>query len=324
MLDVRRSIALAVLCWLGLATSVQAEIGKCGEPATPIHEIQGAGVHTDRIDKPEVIEGVVVGDFQTNTLHGFYVEEEDSQQDADPATSEGMFVFQENSTVDVAVGQLVRVAGHVFEFDGTTELTHVRVLICPGTPLVTPHKLEFPLPDRAELERYEGMLVEISQPLTVTGNYDLGRYGTLELSVGGRLFQPTQLASKGPAALALTRENDLRRILLDDADGRENPLPIPYKSSDNTRRVGDTLPHLRGILDDRFDAYRIMPVEPPQFEPANPRPPAPGRAGRLRVASANVFNYFTTLDDHRPHCGPSGAEVCRGANNPQELARQRA
>ena len=311
MLDVRGSIAFALLAQLSLLATARAQIGTCGSPATPIHTIQGPGTHTAIMDQRVEIEGVVVGDFQKTSLNGFYVQEEDTQHDDDPNTSEGMFVFQDSTTADVELGQLVRVAGNVLEFDGTTELTHVRVLICPGTAVATAQKLELPLRgDRGVLERYEGMLVEIAQPLTVTGNYDLGRYGTLELSVGGRLFQPTQLAVKGPPALELQAKNDLSRILLDDGDGRENPVPIPYKSADNTRRVGDTLPGLRGVLDERFESYRIQPVEPPHFEQANPRPPVPAAPTGLRVASVNVYNYFTTLKE-------------RGASTVDELARQR-
>ena len=40
------------------------------------------------------IEGVVVGDYQgPGQFSGFYVQEEDADADADPATSEGIFVF---------------------------------------------------------------------------------------------------------------------------------------------------------------------------------------------------------------------------------------
>jgi hypothetical protein len=40
------------------------------------------------------------------------------------------------------------------------------------------------------------------------------------------------------------------------------------------------------------------------------------------VASFNVLNYFTTLDDSGPICGPSGTFGCRGADNAAEFIRQ--
>jgi predicted extracellular nuclease len=65
---------------------------------TKIHDVQGNGSASPLINQTVTIEGVVVGDFQqAGGLGGFYVEEEDPDQDADPATSEGVFVF--NSTV---------------------------------------------------------------------------------------------------------------------------------------------------------------------------------------------------------------------------------
>ncbi|HKU42974.1 MAG TPA: hypothetical protein VJR89_32665, partial [Polyangiales bacterium] len=200
-LAIRSILVVAAVLVTRTAQAEIAPIGKCGDPATPIHDIQGSGTHTGVLDQAKVIEGVVVGDFQTTSLRGFYVQEEDDQRDADPATSEGMFVFQSDNTTDVRVGQLVRVGGNVAEFDGTTELTNVwRVLICPGTPVASPVELSLPVRDRGELERYEGMLVNVAQQLTVTGNHLLARYGTLELSAGGRLLTPTQLAPKGDPA----------------------------------------------------------------------------------------------------------------------------
>ena len=41
------------------------------------------------------------------------------------------------------------------------------------------------------------------------------------------------------------------------------------------------------------------------------------------MASFNVLNYFTTLDDSGPICGPLQNQDCRGADNDTELTRQR-
>ena len=46
------------------------------------------------------IEGVVVGDYQgAGQFGGFFVQEEDAEADADPATSEGIFVFNTSFAV---------------------------------------------------------------------------------------------------------------------------------------------------------------------------------------------------------------------------------
>lgn len=59
-----------------------------------IHDVQGNGAATPIPGSTVAVEGVVIGDYQATTqLSGFFLEEEDADHDADPATSEGVFVF---------------------------------------------------------------------------------------------------------------------------------------------------------------------------------------------------------------------------------------
>src|SRR5262245_38447376 len=122
-------------------------LGACGEPATLIHDVQGAGLTSPLVGMQVVIEGIVVGDFQNNSqadngnLSGFFVQEEDADVDANQATSEGIFVFAPGSTgTDVRNGDKVRVRGTVAEFNGVTEITNVSGLLqcSPGNSLPTP------------------------------------------------------------------------------------------------------------------------------------------------------------------------------------------
>ena len=58
------------------------------------------------------VEGVVIANFQgTNKLQGFFLQEEDADADADPATSEGIFIFCGTCPTAVAEGQRVRATG---------------------------------------------------------------------------------------------------------------------------------------------------------------------------------------------------------------------
>ena len=67
--------------------------GNCGEPATLIHAIQGSGA-TAALTGSRTIEGVVTFDSQaTGQFDGYFVQEEVADQDSDPLTSEGIFVF---------------------------------------------------------------------------------------------------------------------------------------------------------------------------------------------------------------------------------------
>jgi uncharacterized protein len=300
----------------------------CGDPATPIHAIQGSGLTSPMNGATNVvIEGIVTGDYQAgDQLGGFFVQEEDGDADADPATSEGIFVF--NSASPVSAGDKVRVRGTVTEFltSGVTltELTNVSsVTVCGFGNSVTPATVLLPVASLTDWERYEGMLVSIPQDLTVTDTFTLGRFGEVGLSVGGRLLNPTNVATPGAAAIARQDLNDRSRILLDDANGQQNidptRYPAPGLSASNTLRLGYKVGGLTGVLEQRFGLYRVQPVGPISFSADNQRAATPDPVGgNLKVASFNVLNYFNG------NAVGGGFPTPRGANTAAEFARQRA
>ncbi|MFO6004359.1 lamin tail domain-containing protein, partial [Pseudomonas aeruginosa] len=226
--------------WLGYPRDTFANLGQhgAGEPGggeeaglRPIHEVQGAGAESPLVNQRVAIEGVVVGDFQNaSELKGFYVQQEDATVDGDPATSEGIFVYDGGNGSDVKLGDRVRVTGQVREFNGLTELVgplQVSVL-ASGVALPTPAGISLPLASADALERYEGMRVQLRQTLTVNEVYNLGRYGEVLLSSGGRQMTPTNVVAPGEQAKAMQARNDLDRILLDDGRSGQNPDPIRY------------------------------------------------------------------------------------------------
>jgi predicted extracellular nuclease len=299
----------------------------CGDPATFIHTIQGSGPASPEEGNNHVIEGVVVGDFQTGDhLRGFFLQEEDVDADVDPMTSEGIFVYDGSSpAVDVSVGDVVRVQGEVVEYYGLTELTNIsNIAVCSGTATATAATVQLPVSSLDQWEWYEGMLINIPQTLYATGNYYQGRYGEVDLSVGDRLDNPTNVVAPGPDAVALQELNDRSRIQLEDGRTAENPSPAPYIGDGGTLRAGDTIPDLTGVLHYAYGAYELHPTETVNFTRVNTRDATPlDVGGTLKVASFNVLNYFTTLDGSGDICGPLGNLGCRGADNAFEFTRQR-
>jgi len=288
--------------------------GACGHPATmAIHDVQGSGeVSPFKSASGVIVEGVVVGDFQdiSTQLKGFFLQEEDEDADSDPLTSEGIFVY-DYGFLDVSVGDVVRVKGDVTEYYDLTELNKVSNMAVCGTGTATAAELTLPVSDLGIWEQYEGMLIHIPQTLYATDNYNQGRYGEVTLSVGDRLYNPTNVVTPGAAAIALQDLNDRSQIQLEDGRTAENPVPAPYFGVDNTLRAGDTLPELTGVVHYSFDAYEVHPTEEIAFTRVNDRllnPPEVG--GALKVASFNVLNYFTTLGS-------------RGADDAAEFERQR-
>ena len=311
---------------------IPPDLGSCGDGlATLIHTIQGS----DAASSPDagqfrVIEGVVVGDFQGSTgLNGFFVQEEDADADGDSLSSEGIFVFDGAFGVDVDNGDVVRVRGLVAEFFGLTEITSVLdVVDCGTTGTASAASVTFPVSAVDDLEDTEGMLVNIPQTLHVSGNFNQGRFGEVDLSVGGPLDNPTNIVAPGVPALAQADLNNRSRIQLDDGSNVQNPVPLPpYIGAGNTLRTGDTVSSLTAVLGFSFGAYELHPQDSSavSFTRVNVRPSAPPAVGgSLTVAAYNVLNYFLTLDTGPDICGPSGTLGCRGADNAVELAQQRA
>ncbi|MCB0250614.1 MAG: ExeM/NucH family extracellular endonuclease, partial [Anaerolineae bacterium] len=313
--------------------------GCFGGGTTPIHDIQGSGLVSPIVGQQVVVEALVNADYQSvSSIRGFFMEEPDGEQDANPATSEGIFIYDNNFGVDVAVGDYVRVSGTVGEFQEQTQLTSITsVTLCENDPVsATPVSVTLPFSETVYPERFEGMSVTLPQTLTVSENYNLGRGGILTLS-NGRLQQPTNVVDPGAPANALQDANNLNQITLDDGNLAQNPDPIVYPPPEltalNTVRSGDEVSEILGVMTQGTPGwssagilYRVYPYEMPTFTAANPRPvaPDPVRAGgSLRVSSFNVLNYFLTLAENGPICGPTQDEDCRGAYNSSEFTRQR-
>jgi len=312
----------ALAAALGLSpTSAAAWLGACGAPATPVHSIQGAGRSSPLLGQERVVEAVVAGAFAgfPEGLGGFFVQEEVA--DADPATSEGLFVFDGGLGAGLAAGDRVRVRGRVREFFGRTELSGVGELRrCPGRGRVPPTRVRLPVADPAEWERWEGMRVRIEQRLVATDHWNLARFGEVVLAAGGRLWQPTHRRAPGSPALALGARNERRRILLDDGSRAVDPDPTPYldRPDGGTLRLGDGIVRLEGIVDFAFGRYRIHPTRGVRFLPGSRRPETPPRvAGTLRLVAWNLANHFNGD-------GRGGGFPTRGARSLEELERQRA
>jgi len=299
-------------------------LAQCGDPMTAISAIQGSSSESPLLGQSVAIEAIVVAQLQDdNQLSGFFVQEEDFDVDADPATSEGLFIYAD--TPAVAVGDKVVVNGQVDEYFGLTQLNQVASIdICASNQtLPSAASLSLPLTASDELETVEGMSVAFNQMLTVNEVYQLGRYG--EFMIGdGRRYIPTEVAEPGAAAEAVLEANALNSLIVEDGIATQNPDPVifpaPELSAYNSLRIGDTLASLNGVMTYSFSAYKVIPTVTPVFQGTNARTlePTATPGADLRVASFNVLNYF-----NGDGMG-GGFPTERGAETPFELERQQA
>ncbi|HNS52525.1 MAG TPA: ExeM/NucH family extracellular endonuclease [Anaerolineae bacterium] len=306
---------------------------QCGDPYTFIYDIQGSGMDSPLVGTEVALEGVVVGDFQNNgisdngDLNGFHVQ--DPTGDGLATTSDGVFVYYSANTIDVAVGDAVRVRGVVSEYNGMTEVTASQVWLCSSGNSILPTPITLPQVTVDEYEPYEGMLVTFPDALYISEYFNFDRYNEMVLT-DARQNTPTAVYEPGsPEQAALAALNALKRITLDDGRTVQNPDPALHPNGavfdmSNLFRGGDALTNVTGVLDYSFNLYRIQPVQGATYTPVNVRPPTPDDVGgSLKVASFNLLNYFTTIDTGQPICGPNGNLECRGADTVEEFERQR-
>lgn len=304
------------------------ELGACGTSATLISAIQGNTLSETNGASPLVgdvvtVEAVVTGTYfeGPKPLNGFFLQEEDADQDGDPNSSEGVFVYFPEGTAPT-VGQVVRLQGEVAEYFNGTQLSFVsEMVVCAEGATVTPAVLELPLTSRDQFESMEGMMVTSANALIVTGNETIAQYGEFWVA-DERIMSPTEIAEPGDAANAYAALKDSRQFLIDDAQGGASPAVVPFPagglSAENTLRLGTEITNAEGIIHYSFDEYRLLPTVDLQFVDTNPRSDAPDASieGDVRVAVFNVLNLFNGDGQG------GGFPTERGATNVMEYERQ--
>lgn len=310
-----------------------------GVGATAIGAIQGTGSAAK--SGTYTIEAVVTGVYAGLNPAGFYVQDERSRADGNAATSDALFVLAPNPTV--SRGDKLRITGVVREqaaapsFNQAVLTEPVITVLSSGNALPPFTLLDNATFSTAAAERYEGMRVQFSAPLTVTDNYNLKPRGELTLSTRGLTYQPTQFVdpndnpatgtiSNGTenlaAVLAYQAANNHRSLILDDGSAAPNPSPIPYLDAQlGTVRVGSTVTHLVGILGYGGGKWRLQPLpgaEAPAIVTVRPAEPPTFGPLDLKLASFNVLNYFNGDGEG------GGFPTPRGAKTLADFARQRA
>jgi uncharacterized repeat protein (TIGR01451 family) len=285
---------------------------------TPIHDIQGPGASSPLVGASVTARGIVTG-VRTN---GFFIQEPDASVDADPSTSEGVFVFTSSAPPAAAVvGNFVQVTGTVSEFVPTSDLLQPPVteltspttaLLSSGNPLPAAIPLTATFPDPAgpfdQLERLEGMRVSVAS-LTVTGptlgnsvneaNATQTSSGVFYGTVTGlpRPAREPGIQAPDPAPSGtippIPRFDSNPELLRVDSDGQVGGLLVDVGA-------GAIITGLVGPLDYSFRRYTILP-DPTAVLGVTGGPTATAAsppAGReFTVASYNLERFFDDVND---------------------------
>lgn len=264
-------------------------------PADPlrlrISEIQGSGAVSPVVSQLVSTVGVVTG----RARNGFWIQSLPVDTDADPATSDGVFVFLNGAPPATAVpGTVVRVTGTVSEFrpasdPGSPTLTE---LVDPRFEVVSQGQM---LPVAVELtpgvdwERYEGMRVSAPALRTVG-------------ATGAALNEATNTASSNGVFFAVLSDEP-RPYRSIDTDAVFERIRVDSRAQGGPAldvTTGTEIRNVTGPLDYAFRTYTVAQDADTRIEAGPMRgltavPDA--AAAEFVVASMNLERLFDTKDD---------------------------
>jgi predicted extracellular nuclease len=289
---------------------------------TGICQIQGSGVTSPVAGQSASTRGIVTG-IKLGSSGGFYIQ--DDACDADPNTSNGLFVFTGASVPAAAVvGNSVQVSGTVQEFSPSadpnqkpqTELsgTVTASVLSTGNPLPAPTTIstaDTQVNNLENLERFEGMRVQvnsltvvaptqgtINEPnATVTSN---GVFYGVVTGVARPFREPginasDPLPAGAPANIPRFDENPER--LRVDSDGQPGTTAVNVST-------GTIFSNVVGEMDYSFRTWTILPEQTLTGGTNGSGTPAPAaNANEFTVASFNMERFFDTTDD--PNVNPN-------------------
>ena len=293
-------------------------------------EVQGTGPTTPLDGQTVTVEGVVTAAYPEGGFDGFYLQDPGTGSEEPKAgdASHGLFVYTGPGKELPEVGASVAVTGTAGEHYELTQIKATDVEPVEDLEPVVALEIEaIPAGDEAR-EAFEGMLVKPTGDMTVTGNYNLNQFGTVQLATGDEPYlQATEVHEPDTAADSpvqkLTEEQAEEVLVLDDGRSRnylrgDQATPLPWIAQDDAKtikslRTGDAVDFAHPVvLDYRFEAWSLQPTAPVTGNTAgadlpitweDSRPAAleaiDSVEGDYSIASFNVLNYFTSLGaDH--------------------------
>jgi predicted extracellular nuclease len=301
-------------------------------------EMSIAQVQGDKGSSPVVGENVRITGVVTAMLpKGFYVQTPDDKTDKDPNTSEGIYVFGENSVGQVSLGNLVQVDGTVTEFRPRnerifltiTEITRPTVkVLSKDNPLPAPIVLTAadldPKGRPDQMEKYEGMRVRGDFVVVApTGGYTNEKTGVATSNgVFFATLQGTPRPFREPGIGILQVLVDKLPRTTPTWDMNPEILRIDSQQQTGTKPIdvstGATIKSLTGVIDYSRKAYTLYvdAANPPTVENIKGFVPlSPAGEREATVGSFNIENFF---DDEQ-----NSSNVEKEATVPKEQFQKR-
>lgn len=279
-----------------------------------IHDIQGPGSASPNAGQTVNTNGNIVTAVDTN---GFFIQARDASADADPMTSEGIYVFT-GSVPTVQLADEINLTADVSEFFGLTELSNISALsiISTGNTLPTAVVFDASRPSQdvnalscgtSNFECYEGMRVQIGNGIVARANLSFGTdpYAQIFASASGErslrtpgVLYPLVPGVDNPDAGTFGGNPHIFEIDLDALGA------VPA----NTAVTGGSRFTATGVITYTFGDYELWPTAFNVTE-ANtmPRAVRAGQGGaELRIGSFNMLRLCDTAANTTFTCGDNG------------------
>jgi len=352
--------------WFALSCALVVSIAPAANathaPVTPIGTVQGSVADwqdglahrspfapasgTSAGTTTVTVQGVVTQRVRQRTSsggtnHGFFLQNTAATADADPNTSDGIFVFTGSSqtiprdpsgTYAPVVGDEIQLSGRVSEFFNLTQLSsglRVHAILASGASI--PSFETTPPDDLGAANRYwerrEGMQARVPAGSVVTGRRDVfastadgeiwvvrGDHPVAQRAnpLTRRVFRDPHPLDNDPASL-FDDGNGYRIILgshgLKAATGNVNELIAPARTFDTMTNSP------AGGVYFSFAKYQVMVDQQPELVPganpaANDPPQAVDRTKEWSAATFNVENLYDFRDDPFDGCDFAGNLGC--------------
>ena len=276
----------------------------CGFFPAAIHAVQGDGLATPFLGLDVTTTGIVTG----RKTNGFFVQTPDADVDADPATSQAVFVFTAGAP-SVTAGDGVAVRGTASEFFNLTQLESTLpgdvVVTSSGNPLPQPVVLTTGIlnPDgsASQLERLEGMRLHADTLVSVGPTNEFGETFTVLGGVARPMREPGIEISQpvppdpttGVPDCCIPRWDENPERIMIDSGGLAGAAGITVTSN-------VTFSNVTGPLDFTFGGYKLLPEALPVTTGGMSAVPVPvATANEFTVAGYNIENFNNNATQRR-------------------------
>jgi uncharacterized protein len=292
-------------------------------PFVEIHDIQGPGAASPYAGQHVMTQGIVTAQRFNN---GFFIQQPDAQADADPTTSEGIFVFTGTGNIPAAaaVGNIVAVTGTVAEFVPSTDPNSPPQTEIAGALTVSALSTGNPLPQPIvltaadtnpagpidQLERVEGMRVHVAALTVVAPTQgsviesaatasSTGVYYGVIAGVARPFREPgVELPDPLPVGspCCVPRFDSNPEKLRVDSNGQ-----VGFGATETTEvMAGAIVSDVTGVVDYGARAYTILPDVGAQGVVTNTHGAiavsAPG-SDQFTIGTANIERFYDTVND---------------------------